>query len=117
MIFTKQCSGNSPENPNNDGKILGMLGLARKAGKLGLGFDESISDAKKGKARCVIVSHEISPKTEKELRYHLSNLPTNIIKIPLDFGAAVGKAVKIAAVNDAGFAKKIIELLDCGEQV
>lgn len=107
MISTKQWN----EHLGNPGKLLGLLGLARKAGKLALGFDETVSEAKKGKARCVIISPDISPKTEKELRYHLSDVRINILKSPLDFGMAVGKAVRVVAINDAGFAKRAAELL------
>ena len=113
-----ESNGNNLKNDNPDqsqqniNKLLGLMGLMRKAGKLALGYDESISEAKKGHARCVIISPDISPKTEKELRYHLKDVRINILKAPADFGLAVGKAVKIIAVNDAGFARSATKMIN-----
>lgn len=95
-------------------KALSMLGLARRAGRLSLGFDASVGSGMKGESRLILVAADISPKSEKELRYALRDKRIEIIKCDYtedDFGGAVGKRVRIISVNDAGFAAQVRKLL------
>ena len=96
-----------------DNKLLNMLGLCRRAGKLSLGFDPAVGSVIKGESGLILMAADISAKSEKEARFKLSEYDIDIIKLEsngADMGAAVGKAVKIAAVCDSSFAKRIREL-------
>lgn len=95
-------------------KVLSLLGLARRAGKLTLGFDPVADSVKTGQSRLVLMTSDISPKTEKELRFSLRDSEIQLLSIPFDMestGRALGKAAKIISVNDEGFAVSVKKLL------
>ncbi len=95
-------------------KVLSLLGLARRAGKISLGFDPAVDSVKSGQSRLIIITSDISPKTRKELEFSLRESGTPIHTIPFDvkaLGNAVGKAAKIVSVNDEGFAGSVMKLL------
>ena len=86
-------------------KVLSLLGLARRAGKLTMGFDPVVDSVKTGQSRLVLITSDISPKTEKELRFSLRNSEIQLLGIPFDVastGKALGKAAKIISVDDEG---------------
>ena len=51
----------------NKTKLLSLLGLSRRAGKLIYGFDSAVESLKSKKAKCLIYALDISEKTEKVL--------------------------------------------------
>ncbi len=100
--------------PAMNDKVLSLLGLARRAGKLSLGFDPAAESVKTGQSRLILITSDISPKTKKELEYSLRNSEMQLQSIPFDVesvGRAVGKAAKIISVNDEGFAASVKKLL------
>ena len=50
-------------------KLLSLLGLARRAGKIEPGFDAAVSAARGHKAALLLAARDISEKTLKNLRY------------------------------------------------
>ena len=46
-------------------KIFGMLGLARRAGKLIYGSDAAVNAVRSGKAKAVILAADASDRTKK----------------------------------------------------
>ncbi|MDR1001827.1 MAG: ribosomal L7Ae/L30e/S12e/Gadd45 family protein [Oscillospiraceae bacterium] len=104
-------------------KPLSLIGLARRAGKVALGFDAAVDCAVKKKRRFIFTTNDISPKSLKELRFRLSESDAEILVMPYnreELGAAVGKNVKIVAVDDEGFGnavKKLITAMDEGEEL
>lgn len=50
-------------------KLAGLLGIARRAGKLITGFDAAAASAAAGKAALLLMAADLSEKTAKELRY------------------------------------------------
>ena len=101
--------------PQNENKTLSMLGLCRRAGRLTMGFDSTVAAVLKGEGKLVVITRDISSKTEKELRYALSGRTAPILQIPFDqsdMAAAVGKGVRVAGVCDTGFAAQIKKLLE-----
>lgn len=100
----------------NDG-FLSMLGLARRAGKLSLGFDSAVGSVIKGESVMLLIARDISPKTEKELRYAVRDRQIDIYEIPYSIdsiSAAIGKSVRVISINDGGFAKRLKQLLYSG---
>ena len=101
-------------------KLLSLLGLMRRAGKLSLGFDAAAESAETGVSCLILTTADISPKTLKELNYKINN-KTDVIAIGCgqdDIQQAIGKAVKIISINDKGFAQKARLLMetDNGEE-
>ena len=95
-------------------KLLSLLGLMRRAGKLSLGFDAAAESAESGNSCLILTTADISPKTLKELNYKINN-KTDVIALNCnqdDIQHAVGKAVKIISINDKGFAQKAKLLME-----
>lgn len=95
-------------------KALSLLGLARRAGKLVLGYDAAVDSAKSGRGKLMLTASDISPKTLKELKYALRD--ESIELSSLDFSQkelekAIGRSVKIICVEDDGFAQALKKLL------
>lgn len=95
-----------------DSKLAGLLGMAKRAGKVQVGFDETVTQVRKGKAYLVVMASDLSPKSEKEWRFATKDHPAAVRRIPLDkteLAHALGLAREtgLAAVCDEGFAKAI----------
>jgi len=94
-------------------KILNLLGLAKKAGKLAIG-DEAVNDAlRNGQAVLLISASDASIHIK---RYLESQAADGIAYVPLastkaELGPALGRALcAAAAVLDEGFASAILKL-------
>ena len=97
-------------------KLLPLLGLARRAGKLSLGFDAAADSMRSGKCRLLLLASDLSERTKRSAMRISgdSQVRTIVLNIPMEtLGAAVGKLTGIVAVNDKGFAEKMKTL--CGE--
>ena len=93
-------------------RFAGLLGLAKRAGKVAVGFDETVSQVKKRKAFLVLLATDLSPKSAKEWRYATKDHPAVVRRIPLgktELAHVLGLAREtgLAAVCDEGFAKAI----------
>lgn len=93
-------------------RFAGLLGLAKRAGKVTVGFDETVSQVKKRKAFLVLLATDLSPKSEKEWRYATKDHPIPIRRCPLskaELAHALGlsRQTGLAAVIDEGFAKAL----------
>ena len=98
-------------------RLLSLLGLARRAGRVSLGFDPVCDSAVKGEAALVLVAADISEGSLRKLKSSIDGYGVCIEQTPYDIdslGAAVGKAVRVLSVNDSGFAAKVKQLLDAG---
>lgn len=100
-------------------KLSGFLGLARKAGKIVLGFDMTVEAMQKGTAKQVLLSNDCSERTARNIKRIAGENGTEILILPLsmdEIGYAVAKRVGVLSVCDSGFSKKIKELVENGEQ-
>ena len=94
--------------PND--RLLSLLGLARRAGKVQLGHDPVLESLRCGRARLVLLAADLSPHTSKGILYAAQQEDVPIYTLHQtvdDMGAALGKRVGAVAVEDAGFAKKL----------
>lgn len=102
-----------------DENLLHLLGLARRAGRLALG-NEAVRDAvKRGRASLVLLAGDLSPKTASGLSpaARQAGVPVRKIRPKMDdIGAALGKRAGVIAVNDMGFAKKLLALIAENEE-
>ncbi len=95
--------------------ISGLLSICRKAGKLVMGFDPMKDALAGGKAQAVIVASDISPKTEKEVRFFSGKKEIPVAKTSMtlnDVYYALGKKAGILTICDKGFAEKAISLCE-----
>ena len=100
-------------------KSLSLLTICRKAGKLEMGMDPVKDACNSFKAKCVLVSKDISPKSLKEVRYVCSDKDINIYQLDADtesIWSALGRKAVVLAVCDNGFAKKLSTMLEIIEK-
>ena len=100
---------------NND-KILSLMGLARRAGKISLGHDAAIGAVVKNKAKLCVLSSDASDRLKNEFHHAVSfdgkNIPLVVLEEDmLSLSKAVGAKCRVLTVDDEGFAKKILSLL------
>ena len=96
-------------------KLLSLLGLARRAGKIEPGFDAAVSAARGHKAALLLAARDISEKTLKNLRYEgdRAGVPTLRGNFGMEeLGRACGVKAGALAVTDEGFAKAILGMTD-----
>ena len=64
-------------------KLLSMLGIARRAGKIAMGFDAAAEAMHKGEARLLVLAADLSERTERAVRRIAEE--TNTPVMPSDF--------------------------------
>ena len=95
--------------------FLGMLGLARRAGKLAFG-DELVREAcTDKKARCVFVAADAGMSTAKKAAFYAESANVPLVTLPHGkdaLGAAIGKnGCAVCAVTDIGLAAAALQKL------
>ena len=82
-------------------KILGMIGLSAKAGKLVCGTDATIQEIEKHKVSIVIVASDASEKTKKNMKYICEKNKTKITEFGNidDLSKAIGKNNNVLVQN------------------
>ena len=96
-------------------KVLSLIGLATKAGKVASGEFCTEREVKAGAAKLVIVAEDASSNTKKKFQnmcdfYHV---PICFYKDKDTLGHAMGKQFRASlAILDQGFAKGIRESMD-----
>ena len=96
-----------------ESKLYGMLGLAKRAGKVVSGADAVIDKVRVKGAFLVIISSDVSETTNKRLndkcKYY--NTPKIVYGLSETNGKAIGKSdVAAIAVTDKNFADTILRL-------
>lgn len=95
-------------------KLIDLLTVCRKAGRMVMGFDAAKEAVLDGKASSVLLAEDISPKTEKEIRFFADkgNIPAAKTGCTQnDFYIGIGKKVGVIAVCDDGFSKKALAII------
>ncbi|MCI8484769.1 MAG: 50S ribosomal protein L7ae [Lachnospiraceae bacterium] len=100
-------------------RILSMLGLAAKAGKIASGEFSTEKAVKSRQAFLVVVSAEASENTKKMFRNMCSfyQVPMYLYESKEALGHAIGKQFRASlAVLDEGFAKSLVEKLKLADK-
>ena len=102
-------------------KLLGLLGMARRAGRLSMGFDAVQGGVRDRSVKLVLLAADSAARTEKEVRFSVEKAgsSTPIYRVAADMeaiGAALGmqKQVAVLGVLDEGFAKAVGEIVAGG---
>lgn len=101
-------------------RILAMVGMAMKAGKVVSGEFSTEKAVKEGKAFLVIVSESASDNTKKKFRNMCTfyEVPMYIYGTKEELGHSMGKEFRASlAVTDDGFAKSIEKRLVEAERI
>lgn len=93
-------------------RVTGLIGLARRAGKVAVGYDAAATAVREGKGSLGLCACDLSPKSRKEWLFSVSRSSVPVRTLPLTketLGAALGvhKPVGIITVCDEGFARAI----------
>ncbi len=94
---------------------LGLLGLARRAGKVEMGDDAARAACNASLARLLIISEEASPRTRETFEFVAESAGIPCITVSetrAEIGNALGKRpIAVCAVCNTGFAAAIIKKL------
>ncbi len=104
---------------NND-KVLSLLGLARKAGKVVSGEYSVETALRSGKAHLVLISEDASENTKKKFQNKCAYYHTPICFYGKkeELGRCIGQELRSSvAVTDAGFCQALKQQLEreCGQ--
>ena len=94
-------------------KFLSMLGIARKANMVSLGFNPVVDMLKTKKVKLIFIASDVSDKTRKNIKYEADKANVTIIDTPYtmeDFNRAVSKKAAVLSINDSGFKDKFLEI-------
>ncbi len=94
---------------------MSLLGLAYRARKVISGEELVIKEIRSRRAKIVLLSKDASLNTEKKItdKCHFYKVPIIRVENRTMLGEAIGKDSRVVvAVQDDGFAKKLISLLD-----
>mgnify|MGYP002748643039 FL=1 len=101
-----------------DNKIYGLLGLARRAGKISFGTESAKDTIEKHKAKLVIVAKDCSDRTKKnfELACKNDDIPVRVFGTIEDLSKSIGQNNKaVIVIKDENFAKELLKKIDGGE--
>lgn len=96
-------------------KILSLMGLCRRAGRMTIGNDSVIDSINRRTARLVIIADDVSERTKKGIVRAAAENNVKVISINEnkdEISDAVGKFCAVLSIEDSGFAKKLIQLAD-----
>ena len=91
-------------------KLLSMLGICRKAGRLIFGADAVSESIHKGEAHIVLLTHDLSRRSGEKIAAAAVHKSVKVLKIPLsmdEIGTVTGKASGIIAITDKGLADAV----------
>ena len=94
-------------------RFISLVSIARKAGKLILGYDKIKASGKKFKL--IIICSDVSERTARNAKLYIieDGRAAELQLTMFEFGKLIGaEKVGVAAVDDNGFAKAILESLD-----
>lgn len=95
-------------------KVAGLLGFARRAGKLTFGADAVMKEIAGGRAFAVLLASDAAARTRRRALETCAETKTPCLLAGLDMhvlGGSIGRPdTAVVAVADAGFAKRMMQL-------
>lgn len=97
-----------------DSRLSGLLGFARRAGRLGFGSDAVLRDILAGRAELVLLSGDVSPRTGQRIRQACEESRTAVCTLPCgkaELGHVIGRVdTAVIDVTDRSFAAGITKI-------
>ena len=102
---------------NDNPKLLSLLGMCRRAGRLSCGHDAAIGSVRSKSAKLCLLSSGSSQRLRKEIEREASfegrDIPVKLMLSTMEeIGKATGLKSAVVSVNDEGFAKTMLGLLN-----
>lgn len=92
----------------NNNKKLSLLGMAQRSGNTVSGEELVVKAIQNGKAKYIFLAKDIGPSTQKKIenksKYY--QVPVNNEFEFEELSTAIGRARKVIAITDSGFANK-----------
>ena len=101
-------------------KILGLMGLSARAGKVCFGTDSTIENLEKGKVKLVIVAKDSSERTKKNFLRLCEKYNVHIIEFGTidDISKSIGKQNKaVIGIKDINLGAEIEKILNGGDVI
>lgn len=95
-------------------KIYSMLGIARKGGKISIGFDVTCLDVKNNKSSLVLIAKDASDKTKENIKFLCDKYDIKYVEYGEKeiLGKNLGrKVVSVLSVNDTNIASYLLNNL------
>ncbi|MGN1050858.1 MAG: L7Ae/L30e/S12e/Gadd45 family ribosomal protein [Acutalibacteraceae bacterium] len=95
-------------------RVLSLMGLMRKAGKISIGADPTVDSAKNGKSSLVVFAKDLSENTRKTVLKNINPYGIPLLTAPRtkdEISFAVGKTCGVFSVEDKGFADKLQKVI------
>lgn len=99
-------------------RVMGLLGLATRAGKIYCGTEAVTESIEKHKAKLVIIATDSSEKTKSNFQYLCNEKTVPVIEYSTieEISKAIGKENKaVLSVKDRNFANEISKIICGGE--
>ena len=98
-------------------KLLSLLGMCRRAGRLSCGHDAAIGSVRSKSAKLCLLSSDSSQRLRKEIEREASfegrDIPVKLMLSTMEeIGKATGLKSAVVSVIDEGFAKTMLGLLN-----
>ncbi|MFC3927631.1 YlxQ-related RNA-binding protein [Streptococcus caprae] len=99
---------------NKTEKLLNLLGLARRAGKIISGEELVVKAIQTGQARLIFLALDAGPNLSKKItdKSNYYEIEVSTVFTTLELSSAIGQSRKVLAITDAGFSKKMRTLMD-----
>lgn len=112
MLITRSKGENLDSNKKQ--KVLSLLGLAQRAGRLISGEELVVEAIRKGQATMVFLAEDAASNLTKKITDKSKTYQVEVITAfsTLELSIAVGKSRKVLAVMDAGFTKKMRSIME-----
>ena len=103
-------------------KFLSLLGMCRRAAKLSCGHDAAVGSLRSKSAKLCLLSSDASPRLRKEIEreagFEGREIPVRELFSDMnEIGRATGLKSAVVTVNDEGFAKSMLGLLNTTGEV
>lgn len=107
---------------NDNPRLLSLLGMCRRAGKLGCGHDSAVGSVRSKAASLCLLSSDSSERLRQEFYREASyggrEIPVIVLNSTMEeIGHATGLKSAVLSVNDEGFAKSMLGLLNTTGEV
>lgn len=99
---------------NNLDKLINLLGLAQRAGRLITGEEQVLQAIRKNKVQIVFLANDAGPNLQKKItdKSNYYKIEVSTVFTTLELSTAVGRPRKVIAVADTGFSKKMRTLME-----
>lgn len=91
-------------------KLLSLLGICRKAGKLEHGFEAASEAVRNKTASLILTSCDLSPKSKKEIEFISEKGNVEVVSAPVTMSEIewkTGRRAGVLAISDTGLAEAV----------